>query len=83
MQSADPRADLFNEDSLREAIVGVWGEHGAHAEVFDHVVTLARREANTRDVLAAYEAHHANSHPTCNIGRPPKSPRPEGDVPRG
>ena len=26
---------IFNEDSLRAAIVTVWGEHGVHAEIFD------------------------------------------------
>lgn len=26
---------LFNEEALRREIVGVWGEYGAHAEVFD------------------------------------------------
>ena len=26
---------IFNENSLREEIVGVWGEYGAHVEVYD------------------------------------------------
>lgn len=26
---------IFDENSLREAIVSVWGEYGAHAEVYD------------------------------------------------
>lgn len=26
---------IFDENSLREAIVGVWGEYGAHVEVYD------------------------------------------------
>jgi hypothetical protein len=32
----------FNEDSLRAAIVSVWGEYGAHILVFDHMLALAR-----------------------------------------
>lgn len=34
--------DLFNEVTLREAIVGVWGPAGAHVDVYDHVLKLAR-----------------------------------------
>lgn len=28
----------FDQKALRAAIVRVWGEHGAHVEVFDHMV---------------------------------------------
>ena len=35
------REGSFNEDSLRADIVKVWGEHGAHIDVFDHMLTLA------------------------------------------
>lgn len=34
-------AKIFNEDSLRADIVGVWGEHGAHIDVFDHMLKKA------------------------------------------
>jgi hypothetical protein len=37
----DPQP-TFNEDSLRAAIVSVWGEYGAHILVFDHMLALAR-----------------------------------------
>lgn len=67
----------FNEDSLRAAIVSVWGEHGAHADVFDHIVNEARRGRNTQGVLDAYKDHHEHFHPTCNIGGPPAPPRPK------
>jgi hypothetical protein len=33
---------MFNEDTLREEIVKVWGEHGAHIEVFDHILAMAK-----------------------------------------
>lgn len=36
--------DIFNEDSLREAIVSIWGEHGAHIDVYDHILAKARQE---------------------------------------
>jgi hypothetical protein len=32
----------FNEDSLRADIVATWGPAGAHVDVFDHLVRLAR-----------------------------------------
>lgn len=28
---------LFNEDTLRDEITRIWGEHGAHAEVYDAI----------------------------------------------
>ena len=31
-------APLFNEDSLRTAIASVWGEYGAHMDVFDQML---------------------------------------------
>lgn len=40
----------FNEDSLRAEIVKVWGEHGAHVEVFDRIVALARRQVVANEV---------------------------------
>jgi hypothetical protein len=33
---------LFNEASLRRAIVEIWGEHGAHVAVFDRLLLVAR-----------------------------------------
>ena len=33
---------IFNTQALRAEIVGTWGEHGAHAEVFDMLVAVAR-----------------------------------------
>lgn len=33
---------IFNEDALRQEIIGKWGEHGAHCEVFD--MLLAGRD---------------------------------------
>jgi hypothetical protein len=34
---------IFDEDALRQEIVKTWGEYGAHVEVYDHVLRLARR----------------------------------------
>ena len=34
--------DIFNEDSLRADIVKVWGEHGAHVDLFDFMVKAIR-----------------------------------------
>ena len=36
---------MFNEDSLRAEVVKVWGEHGAHIDVLDHIIKLARKAA--------------------------------------
>lgn len=36
-------ADSFDEVRLRADIVRVWGEHGAHVDVFDHMARLAGR----------------------------------------
>jgi hypothetical protein len=36
-------APFFNEESLRAAVHGMWGEHGAHADVLDHLIARARR----------------------------------------
>lgn len=33
----------FDENSLRADIVKVWGEHGAHIDVFDHMDKLAQQ----------------------------------------
>ncbi len=33
---------IFNEDSLRADIAKTWGEHGAHIDVFDTILRLAR-----------------------------------------
>lgn len=35
-------AEIFNEESLRKEIVSVWGEYGAHTEVFDMVLKKVR-----------------------------------------
>ena len=32
------RAQTFNEDSLRADIIDRWGEHGAHADVYDRIL---------------------------------------------
>lgn len=43
---------LFNEDTLRAEIVRVWGEYGAHVEVFD---MMRRRSDSQPDLLEACE----------------------------
>lgn len=29
---------IFNEEKLREEIIKIWGEHGAHCEIFDDML---------------------------------------------
>jgi transposase len=49
---------MFNEDSLRDDIQKVWGEHGAHVEVFDFMLDrIAKLERQVRDLTAAVEAY--------------------------
>jgi hypothetical protein len=36
------RGVLFDEQTLRADIVSVWGEHGAHVDVFDHILAALR-----------------------------------------
>jgi hypothetical protein len=46
---------LFNEATLRRAIVSVWGEYGAHVTVYDHLLRQSRKlvdiEREIREVL--------------------------------
>jgi hypothetical protein len=58
-------SNLFNEASLRAAIVSVWGEHGAHIDVFDHMLGLIATadpvlEANaaSSDIRSSAMAQH-------------------------
>lgn len=45
--------ELFNEDTLRAEIVKVWGEHGAHVDVFDHILKEARKTVKIRELVRA------------------------------
>lgn len=42
---------VFDESTLRADIVRVWGEHGAHVDVFDHMLRLT--EPMTSNMLQA------------------------------
>ena len=44
-------AEVFNEDSLRAAVVGVWGAYGAHVDVLDHLIKEAKKASNYREAL--------------------------------
>jgi len=52
---------MFNEDSLRADIVKIWGEHGAHIDVYDMIVKMAKqqpgREVTAEEVTATKEDH--------------------------
>lgn len=50
--------DLFNEDTLRAAIVDRWGEHGAHADVFDHMLKLISKLENDENEDMAQEREY-------------------------
>lgn len=47
MQS-EPRHPIADEAWLRDEIIGVWGEHGAHAEVF---ASLLRERDELREAM--------------------------------
>ena len=34
---------MFDEQALRADIADKWGEHGAHIDVFDHILKLAKK----------------------------------------
>lgn len=38
----DKQTKIFNEHKLRKEIASVWGEHGAHMEVFDSIRNKSR-----------------------------------------
>ena len=59
-------SDLFNETSLRADIVQAWGAHGAHVEVFDHMLgmieSLRKANAAQRDqIIALNERLHSKT----------------------
>lgn len=54
----------FNEDSLRADIVKVWGEFGAHTDVFDFVVKKARQASDYALLLGAWHGEH---HPDVTV----------------
>ena len=45
--------EVFNEDSLRAAIVETWGEHGAHVDLFDFMLTVIRSSGDEIERLSA------------------------------
>lgn len=47
-----PEKEIFNEVTLREEIVRIWGEYGAHVEVFDYTIGEIER---LREKLAEAE----------------------------
>ena len=52
--SPDTAAPGFSEQSLRQAIVNTWGPAGAHADVFDHMLSrIAVAEAEVAELRAA------------------------------
>lgn len=57
---------MFNEDTLRAEIVKTWGEYGAHAEVYDHLLKLSRRAPHPEGLREALEKirHHVEPRDT-------------------
>lgn len=56
---------LFNEDSLRRGIIEIWGEYGAHCEVFDtlcsslrHLEAQNRRYGEALGEIVENDRHH-------------------------
>jgi hypothetical protein len=43
---------IFDEEALREDIVKVWGEYGAHVEVFDFLVKKAKERDQDENTSA-------------------------------
>lgn len=44
LQSLVHNGDIFNEQSLRDEIIKVWGDHGAHLEVYDNLLKNKNNE---------------------------------------
>ena len=67
MGDAD-RSEVFDENSLRADIVKVWGEHGAHTDVFDHMLRLLREAQAGVDAAAPFSWRHSDNTPECAGG---------------
>lgn len=53
MTESSPTAPVFDVARLRFDITTIWGEHGAHADLFDQLARDAQKAARYRKV--AYE----------------------------
>lgn len=49
---------IFNEQKLREEIIKIWGEHGAHCEVFDDLVKKNRFQNIEMFFLGQFEVYY-------------------------
>lgn len=41
---------MFDENKLREEIIKIWGEHGAHCEVFDMLIQRIKTSYTREEV---------------------------------
>lgn len=53
MPVQDHASAAFNEHVLRAEIVSRWGEHGAHADVYDHMARLATERMHIEAICLA------------------------------
>jgi hypothetical protein len=51
MTQSGPNAP-FNEESLRQDIIATWGPAGAHIDVYDHLLSLARVYSDLEQAVA-------------------------------
>jgi len=48
---------VFDENKLRKEIAGIWGEHGAHIEVFDALVKSSKKDSNGAIFVGLHAQH--------------------------
>lgn len=58
------RKNVFNEDTLREEIVKVWGNGGAHIDVYDTLLKIIKNQGELIDNIYKHSAN-APSSPTA------------------
>lgn len=49
LDAEESPSHIFNEESLRKEIIKIWGEHGAHCEVYDMLLTMAKGNVRPPD----------------------------------
>lgn len=59
----------FDEDSLYQAVVGVWGEHGAHADVLRELIKRAKEAERLRGALRQVVTFDGNGFDQTRVAR--------------